>query len=101
MAGNGHIEINTEKLRRAADGMDAVGRTVESILRTLQNTLNAKGSPWGDDDYGHKYAKGESGYERSSENLLTGTGNMVKSLQKFGSGMRQAADKMQTMDQRR
>ncbi|MFD6158129.1 hypothetical protein ACFWF7_11030 [Nocardia sp. NPDC060256] len=94
----GRIRVDTARLRQAANKMDGVGRRTGDIISTLKNNLNVQGEAWGNDDYGDKFAKGESGYTKSSKNLLTGGDNMVESAGKFNKGMNDAANKMDKMD---
>jgi hypothetical protein len=42
--------------------------------------------------------RGDSGYTKSSENLLSGAGNLDTSLEDFSSGMNDAAKKIDDMD---
>ncbi|WP_405162047.1 hypothetical protein OG203_37945 [Nocardia sp. NBC_01499] len=98
MPGDGKVRVDTTRLRQAASKMDAVGHRTSEIIGTLKNNLNAQGKPWGSDDYGDKFAKGDSGYEKSSKNLLTGGDNMIESAGKFSKGMNEAATKMDNMD---
>ncbi|WP_067895172.1 WXG100 family type VII secretion target [Nocardia vaccinii] len=92
------VEVDTTKLRQAAGTMNDVTSRVTTVINTLKNGLNAKGYPWGHDHYGDKFTEGDSGYTTSSKNLLAGGDNMVGSLGKFGTGMTDAAQKMDDMD---
>ncbi|MBY8855223.1 hypothetical protein K7711_01895 [Nocardia sp. CA2R105] len=92
------VEVDTAKLRQAAGTMNDVTSRVTTIVTTLKNGLNAKGFPWGHDHYGNKFTEGDSGYTNSSKNLVQGADNMVGSLGKFGTGMTDAAQKMDDMD---
>ncbi|ASF07578.1 hypothetical protein NBRGN_021_00100 [Nocardia brasiliensis NBRC 14402] len=98
MTENRRIRVDTALLRQAATKMDGVGGKTGDIIATLRNNLNAQGEPWGDDDYGDKFVKGDKGYGTSSKNLLTGGDNMADSAKKFSKGMRDAATKMDDMD---
>ncbi|MGW4773514.1 hypothetical protein ACWEO2_36450 [Nocardia sp. NPDC004278] len=100
MAANDRIRVDTTKLRQAADRMDEVGNKTKDIIDTLKTTVHAQNFPWGHDEYGDKFTKGDKGYTKSEENLLTGGDNMVGSTGKFSKGMRDAADKMDNMDKR-
>ncbi len=96
-----HLRHERQLLRdgaRLVAGMDEVGRKAAEILTTLRNTLQAKDYPWGHDDYGDKFVKGDSGYEKSAQNLLAGGDNMAGSAAAFSTGMSSAAKKMDTMD---
>ena len=92
------VEVDTGKLRHAAGTMNDVTGRVGSVITTLKNGLNAKGYPWGHDSYGDKFTGGDNGYTKSSKNLLSGSDNMTSSLGQFGSGMDDAATKMDDMD---
>ncbi|MFI7004427.1 hypothetical protein [Nocardia sp. NPDC050175] len=98
MSAERRIEVDTTRLRGAAAKMEEVGKKTEDIMATLRNNLQAKGFPFGTDDYGDKFTKGDKGYTKSAENLLTGGDNMTDSAKKFSKGMNGAADKMDNMD---
>ena len=99
MADNKPVDVDTGKLRATAGEVtDAAGR-LGKIVSDLKNDLNAKGYPWGrHDPYGGKFTGGDSGYTKSSENLLAGADNMVASLNQVGTGITDAATKMDDMD---
>ncbi len=92
------VKVNTSELRTAAGTMSDVHNRVNTVVTNLENTLNAKGYPWGHDSYGDKFTGGDSGYTKSSENLLSGAGNLDTSLEDFSSGMNDAAKKIDDMD---
>jgi len=98
MSGEKKVEVNTGKLRTAGGTMNDSGGRVGDVLANLKRTLTAKGNPFGNDSYGHKFTEGANGYDTSSKNLLSGGDNMTKSLDEFGSGMDDAAKKMDDMD---
>lgn len=95
---DGKVQVNTGELRTAAGTMNNAGNQVKGVFDTLRKNLNSKGNPFGTDDYGKKFTEGEKGYDTSSKNLLAGGDNMTGSLDKFGSGMDDAAKKMDDMD---
>lgn len=92
------VQVNTPELRTAARTMNDAGSRVKGVFETLRNNLNSKGNPFGTDSYGKKFTEGEKGYTTSSKNLLSGGDNMTNSLDQFGSGMDDAATKMENMD---
>jgi hypothetical protein len=98
MAGEKKVRVDTGKLRVAAGTMNDAGSRVKGVFDTLRNNLNSKRNPFGNDDYAHKFTEGDKGYNTSSKNLLSGGDNMTDSLDKFGSGMIDAAKKMDDMD---
>jgi hypothetical protein len=93
------VQVDTTKLRHAAGTMDDVTTKVTTIVNNLTNNLNDKGYPWGHDSYGDKFTGGANGYTTSSKNLLQGAGNLKDTLGGFGSGMRDAAQKLDDMDE--
>jgi len=92
------VQVDTPELRTAATTMNEAGRQLKSVIDTLTNNLNAKGNQFGTDSYGKNFTDGDKGYTTSSKNLLSGGDNMTKSLDQFGSGMGDAATKMDNMD---
>lgn len=100
MAVERRIQVDTARLRQAAEQMDEVGTETKNIITNLRNMIEAQGFPWGRDDYGNKFTKGGKGYSTSETNLLAGGDNMSESAGKFAKGMRDAADTMDKMDDR-
>ncbi|MFI5776856.1 hypothetical protein [Nocardia sp. NPDC051570] len=100
MSGERRIRVDTTRLRTAADKMEDVGHKTHEIVANLRNILQAKGYPWGHDDYGDKFVNGDKGYLKSNEALLTGGDNMAGSAAQFSKSMRDAATKMDNMDYR-
>ncbi len=92
------VEVDTNQLRNAAGKVDDVAARVWKTVTHLQDTLDDRGAPFGHDSYGKKFTEGESGYEKSSHNLMDGAVNLTRSLNKFTSSMRDAAQKMDDMD---
>lgn len=99
MSDNKPVAVDTGKLRAAAGTVDDAAGRVEKVVTDLKNTLNAKGYPWRHDSYGKKFTGGDSGYSKSSQNLLDGADNLYTSLKQLASGMRDTANKMDHMDQ--
>jgi hypothetical protein len=98
MPDNKPVAVDTGKLLTSAGTVyDAAGH-VENVVANLKNRLNAKGYPWGYDNYGNKFTGGDSGYTKSSKNLLDGADNLHTSLNQFGDGLRDTANKMDNMD---
>ncbi|MFI5780698.1 hypothetical protein [Nocardia sp. NPDC051570] len=96
--GEDKVEVDTAQLRNAAGKVDDVAVRVWNTVKGLENTLNEKGYPFGHDNYGKKFTDGDSGYEKSSHNLMDGAENMTRSLNQFRDSMRDAAQKMDDMD---
>jgi hypothetical protein len=98
--GNGAVQVDTMQLRAAAAKVDDAAVKVWNAVVQLRNSLNAKGFPFGHDNYGKKFTEGDKGYTTSSGNLVSGAENMTRSLNHFSAGMKDAATKMDTMDAR-
>ncbi|WP_405162031.1 hypothetical protein OG203_37865 [Nocardia sp. NBC_01499] len=98
MSGERKVQVDSTRLRGAAAKMEEIGHKTKDIMTTLRDNLQNKGNPWGDDDYGNKFTKGDKGYTKSKENLLTGGDNMSDSAIKFSTGMYDAANKIDGMD---
>ncbi len=92
------VEINPGQLRTAAADCDRIHGAINDALTQLQSVLNAKGKPWGDDSFGHKFANGDKGYIAVSQNLLSGIGDLAGTFGSFASGQRQAADELSAAD---
>ncbi|MFF0492542.1 WXG100 family type VII secretion target [Nocardia sp. NPDC004068] len=92
------VHVDTDALRAAAGRMDDIASRVWNTLTGLRTTLDDHGFPWGHDSFGKKFTEGEKGYTVSRDNLLDGSTNMVRSLNQFSGGMKDAAKKMDDMD---
>ncbi|CAM4052231.1 hypothetical protein NONI108955_06310 [Nocardia ninae] len=52
------VEVDTNQLRHAATGCDHIHDTIARTLGTLRATVNGSGTPWGNDNFGNKFAQG-------------------------------------------
>jgi hypothetical protein len=95
------IEVDPDRLRKAATLMAQIGDALGSAATMLNNALAAAGEPWSDDEYGKEFydGSGEStGYGTSSEDALTHFANLVSAVQEYSTNMRGAADDLQYTD---
>ncbi|MEC3955034.1 hypothetical protein VMT65_18480 [Nocardia sp. CDC153] len=67
------VEVDPELQRVAAAKAAQVTDRIRAVLTALENSSDGKGQPWGDDEYGEKFAKGDgaNGYLSSRDNLTT------------------------------
>jgi len=92
------IQINPGQLRTAAQDSSAVKDNIAQVLATLQSSLNAKGSPWGKDSFGNKFANGDKGYIAASKNVLSAVSDMGTTFDYIAQGQVQAADQLTAAD---
>jgi len=92
------IQINPGLLRTAAQDSSAIKDNIAQVLATLQSSLNAKGSPWGKDSFGDKFANGDKGYVASSKNVLSAVSDMGTTFDSIAQGQVQAADELSAAD---
>lgn len=92
------IEIHPDRLRTAANDSSAIKDNIAQVLATLQSSLNAKGSPWGNDSFGHKFANGDKGYVAVSKNVLSAVSDMSTTFDSIAQGQVQAADELSATD---
>ena len=92
------IQINPGLLRTAAQDSSAIKDNIAQVLATLQSSLNAKGSPWGKDSFGDKFANGDKGYVAASKNVLSAVSDMGTTFDSIAQGQVQAADQLSSAD---
>ncbi|MTE16259.1 hypothetical protein [Nocardia aurantiaca] len=92
------VEVNAEALHTAADKTAQVHDQVRDILSSLQNALSAKGTPWGNDEYGQRFAGGENGYLAQSGNQTDGIATIATSFDHFATTQSKATDALTGVD---
>lgn len=88
-------------LKAAKKTGDARDR-INTVLHTLQSSINARGNPWGNDTLGRNFAKGPDGaggYTSSRDNMITGAQNIAGSLDNFSTGQTKSAQLLEKMEQ--
>ncbi|MBU3067725.1 hypothetical protein KO481_40180 [Nocardia sp. NEAU-G5] len=98
MADKMMVEVN--KLRTAADKTERVHDRIYDVLTTLQASMVARGPVWGNDSLGQQfYGDDKQGYKGSSENLITGAGQIADTMDSFSQAQYKSADQWETADQ--
>ncbi|MFJ4650435.1 hypothetical protein ACIP5Y_04070 [Nocardia sp. NPDC088792] len=95
------VEVDPAALRAASRKTADIQHSVETALTGLKQRLASRGSPWGDDKYGHNFAggsDGKPGYQTIRDNILAGTDAMAKTLEGFVSGQVSAANSLDRTD---
>lgn len=92
------IDINPGQLRTAAQDSTVIEGNIAQVLATLQASLNGKGSPWGNDSFGNKFANGDKGYIAASKNVLSAVSDMGTTFGAIAQGQVQAADGLTSAD---
>ncbi|MFI5782294.1 hypothetical protein [Nocardia sp. NPDC051570] len=92
------VEVDTNRLRQAAGDCDRIHDSIQRTLGTLRAAVAAAGTPWGNDSFGNKFAKGDKGYVAARDNLLVGIDQMASTFGEYASGQRSAADSMDAME---
>ncbi|MFE3956886.1 hypothetical protein ACFXPS_22190 [Nocardia sp. NPDC059091] len=95
----GKVEVNSEALRDATDKTAQVHDKVRDILSSLQDSLAAKGTPWGNDEYGERFASGEHGYLAQSGNQTGGIATIATSFDHLANTQGKAADVLTGVDE--
>ncbi len=92
--------VEVGKLRTAADKTEHVHDRINSVLTTLQAAMSARGPVWGNDSLGQQfYGDDKQGYKGSSENLITGAGQIADTMDSFSQAQYKSADEWETADQ--
>ncbi|MRH93188.1 hypothetical protein GFY24_38210 [Nocardia sp. SYP-A9097] len=85
------MEVSVAGMRSTATGLEDAAARLESIRTALDSAAAAYNGCWGDDEYGHNFAKGDNGYELRKpalENVLTNTADR---LRKYSGGLSDGA----------
>ncbi|MFD6395237.1 WXG100 family type VII secretion target [Nocardia sp. NPDC060249] len=94
------VGVTPEQLRGAAGKMGDLRDRMNTILTTLESSLDAKGAAWGGDGYGATFADGDQGYVAARENLTEGIGNTAKTFDSYSDGQYKAAGILARTEQR-
>jgi len=96
----GKVQVDPELLHQAAEKVQRVSDRISSTLNTLQSSADGKGSPWGDDVYGYKFAEGDSnnGYLAAQSSLHDITSGLADHSQSHAEGVHSSADDITTVD---
>ncbi len=95
----GSVQVNPTQLLAAAKDSSDIQTSITNVLSTLQNSLTMSNkAPWGNDEFGHKFAEGSSGYLAVRDNLFSGIGDMAGTFGSIASGQTQAAGELSGAD---
>ncbi|WP_216899217.1 WXG100 family type VII secretion target [Nocardia alni] len=96
----GKVQVDPELLHQAADKVQHVSDRISQTLNTLQSSADGKGSPWGDDVYGYKFAEGDNndGYLAAQSSLHEITSGLVGHSQSHAEGVHTSATDLTTVD---
>ncbi|MEU0540809.1 hypothetical protein [Nocardia sp. NPDC005978] len=96
---NDRLKTYTDLLNTAAGKTGKVRDGIEKVVDTLVSTSNGRGQPWGNDTLGRNFSGGDNGYDKSSQNIIKGAGNMAGTFGNFSAGQIKAAEKLAGMDE--
>ncbi|RDI46163.1 hypothetical protein [Nocardia mexicana] len=88
-----NVETDPELQRQAANKAKQVSDRISDALTTLQAAAEGRGTPWGNDQYGDRFANGENnnGYEAARRNLKKLTGNLSDHSSEHGDGQQKSS----------
>ncbi|MFI6046315.1 hypothetical protein ACIA8C_32175 [Nocardia sp. NPDC051321] len=95
------IQYDSDLFFKAAKKTGDARDRINTVLHTLQASLNARGNPWGNDTLGRNFAKGPDGtggYTSSRDNMITGAQNIAGSLDNFSTGQTKSAELLEKME---
>ncbi|MFE2958719.1 WXG100 family type VII secretion target [Nocardia tengchongensis] len=93
------VEVEIAGMRSVAGGLDDVNTKVTGILNAITAAAEAHEGVWGHDEFGDKFADGESGYDARKPALLTALGSKTTLLGQYSKGLRDAATKFENMEE--
>ncbi|MGW4244222.1 hypothetical protein [Nocardia sp. NPDC004722] len=73
------VEVDPELLRNASAKTNLVNDRLRAVLTGLEAASDGRSGAWGNDEYGQKFAKGESGngYLAARDNLTAVVGKLA------------------------
>lgn len=92
------LEVDPDRLRRAAGSVFELHDSVRGILDTLQRKLDSRGPFWKHGQFGAAFGDGPHGYVAASDELLQSGRNLATTLDDFGNAMTNAADSLAGSD---
>ncbi|WP_330183375.1 hypothetical protein OHB26_06830 [Nocardia sp. NBC_01503] len=72
--------------------------TITSILNTVKAAADAHNGCWGHDEYGDKFADGNSGYNARNPALQDTLASKTALLQKYSKGLRDGARSFENVE---
>jgi len=92
-AGSG-FKVSPEQYRAAIAPVLAASDQIAELSTSLSSFLSGMqaGKPWGDDESGKKFAEGEKGYLKYSEDTLKGLAGLPKGLKYIADGLKAMAE---------
>jgi uncharacterized protein YukE len=93
------LQVSPEELRRTAKDLADTSSKYKSALARLNQLLNDRGTPWGDDKTGHQFADGEYGYKAQVDWVNQTSGAKVNLLDHYSDAMHTTANLLESHDQ--
>ncbi|MFC9432304.1 hypothetical protein [Nocardia sp. NPDC057030] len=95
------VQYDSDLFFKAAKKTGDARDRINTVLHTLQASINARGNPWGNDTLGRNFANGpdgSGGYTSSRDNMITGAQNIAGSLDNFSTGQTKSAKLLEKME---
>lgn len=93
------VGITPAELRATADHLADVSSRMMQVLSSLNTSLDAEGSVWGDDELGKGFAEGENGYLAQHEWVGGSVDAKTDLLNDYSVSLRTAADTLEQQDE--
>nr|WP_281279236.1 type VII secretion target [Nocardia yunnanensis] len=93
------VEVEVAGMRSVADGLDSMSAKITGILDTVKAAAEAHDGCWGHDEYGDKFADGQSGYNARNPDLQKAIQSKATMLEQYSKGLRDAATKFDNTEE--
>lgn len=91
----GGFNVQTDRLRRGADGFGSSGDALSQAGTTLGSALDAQGECWGNDESGQTFAED---YVPNSQNVRDAFGSLAEALQAIKTALEESANSYENVE---
>ncbi|MFC9995464.1 hypothetical protein [Nocardia sp. NPDC127526] len=94
-----NVSANMDDMRSAAKQLAHLADNIGQVATSLETSLAAVGTPWGDDKPGIQFAEGEHGYRKRRDGLCEAGQFKSKLLHEFADMLTKSADALDRNEQ--
>ncbi|WP_405133486.1 hypothetical protein [Nocardia sp. NBC_01388] len=93
------VKVEIAGLRSTATGLDDGARSLDAIRTALDAAAKSYAGCWGNDEYGERFADGDSGYTKRRPALEDTFTAMVAQMQKYSVGLSDSANTLERAEE--
>ncbi|WP_306356151.1 MULTISPECIES: hypothetical protein [unclassified Nocardia] len=95
----GEIRVDPQQVREAATIADSIRAELHAIAEDARTAVSPGSTAWGDDKFGGRFANGDTGFEKGSDSMASGTDALSTSFGNLITGLTEAAQRLEAMEQ--